>query len=847
MKVLLDPTLADKIAQLSAAQPYVWQLRLSQDDFRLLQQCLTTVANDNGRQALSTKEWAKPMLVYMAEWYKRCYQSGSRNELADGIDLEALWHNAGLNPKTYLYKDANGNNRWLYSIYVLGGLAIRHELGRGDKLRFLKALCRIYHGEDFTLENIDDSARAVAFRESISRRHSLYAYMRDILNGNLPFAPDDLTDAASDACRFVSVMEAANDEVLRVKYRLEWRVQFSPDDECMTRSIHLLFRPEEVGEGLHQYLRFDRLHLWGITHPENEKTLQLFVRFMDGERNVSTESMMRPLVTYVNHSVDGFVAFGHERGVTVSDVPTAPFDRIEIVMRDEQGREYIVQTQSPRPYMQLWLADDYGDVWTSMPQPQHTTVLLYAAPCRLAEESLLHDSYTLPFVDKNHGMSQSWHLTYIYDSVTLCDEHGTQIVFYNRIGHDQVTTHLYADTIRYVKGGLVRHCYVEDDDFDDELITDELPLIFGREDILVRHFATKDDIKDARPQAVSQAESVEYKQENGRYAPWTDHDRPDYGPLQLRIQVKGKPFLLKAYYLPRLNKEQPISRDFTHARIIYRRVNGDEAVLQDIIPMDGKCLSPTISLRYGTPTDYYEIEVFRPTLIKEIVIDGNLAEYRQDGETIALPYILKDRVRINDFSRMGYQSYDCAHIEGVFSNDFINVEGNPNVAHAALSAWQRDAHYLARLFDPLAPECLTICFGLSPEQREWESGTSLMWNYDCHTEPRVCSADEEPDFGIVFQDLRQASDLSCHFPTLRDNDPWAWDEVEVDYVKCFEVASQARTYFFLMRPLFDIMSEADLDRLLLQPLLARRDGRLTDDERREVNRLKQELGIDVQM
>lgn len=581
MKEILTKTLIGKIGQLDTAQPYVWRLRLSESDFCQLEQGLSAVAAEKGKRALATEEWAKPMLVYMAEWYKRCYQSGNRNELADGIDLETLWTNTGISRKTYLYQDDRGNNRWLYSIYVLGGLAVRHELGRGDNLRFLKGLCRIYHGKSYTLENLDDAARAVAFRESICRRHSLYEYMREILNGNLPFADDDIADAASDVNRFVSVMKAANDEVLRVKFRMEWRVRFSTDDEQLTRSFSLLFRPEEVGEGLHQYLRFDRLHLWGMAHPEREQHLYIYVRFMDGNRNVAPEGMEHALITYVNHSVNDFVAFGAERGAEVRHVPTARFDRIEVVMKDDHRQEYVVQTQATTEYMQLWRTDGYGDEWTSTPQAQHDTALLFTDRCRLAEECMQHDCYTLPFNDKTYGKSEAWNWAYIYDSISIRDEHGAELTFFNRIGFDQVTTRLYNDTIHYVKGGLMRHCYTEDADFDDEQTIDELPVVFGREDLLVRHFATKDDIKDARPQTEKQAEWVEFKQQNGRYAEWTDLEQPAYGEVQLRISVKGKPLTLKACLLPRLDKEQPIVRDFDNACIRYRDLNGDEAMLQD--------------------------------------------------------------------------------------------------------------------------------------------------------------------------------------------------------------------------------------------------------------------------
>ena len=124
---------------------------MSEADFKELETCLKAVVSADGVNALSKAGNAIATIIYMAEWYKR-------------------------------RKDESGNKRWLYSIYVLGGLAIQHELHRNDNMRFLKGLCRIYHGENYTLENLDDAARAVAFRESIKRQQSLYEYMKEILN-----------------------------------------------------------------------------------------------------------------------------------------------------------------------------------------------------------------------------------------------------------------------------------------------------------------------------------------------------------------------------------------------------------------------------------------------------------------------------------------------------------------------------------------------------------------------------------------------------------------------------------------------------------------------------------------
>jgi hypothetical protein len=294
----MTKSLQDKIESLDISLPYVWQLRLSEADFNEIETCLKAIVKKDSVSALAKSDNAIMTIAYMAEWYKRRYQSGNKCELVDGIDLETLWDNAGISKKRYLYKDENGNKRWLYSIYVLGGLAIQHELARNIH-EVPERTLRIYHGENYTLENLDEASRAVAFRESIKRQHSLYEYMRQILNGTMPFHEDDLADAGSDVNRFVATVKAANDEILKVKFRFEWQVTFSPQYTCMTRRLNVWLKPEEVGGELHQYLRYDRVHLWGVSNPEKLHKLFIYIRYKRYDEVVEPSTMDKPIITYL--------------------------------------------------------------------------------------------------------------------------------------------------------------------------------------------------------------------------------------------------------------------------------------------------------------------------------------------------------------------------------------------------------------------------------------------------------------------------------------------------------------------------------------------------------------------
>lgn len=565
---------------------------------------------------------------------------------------------------------------------------------------------------------------------------------------------------------------------------------------------------------------------------------------------IEPSTMENPIITYLNHSVNDFVAFGVEKGVLIKNIPTSRFDKIEIVVKDDDGNEYLAQTQNTTEYIQLWRQGDYGEAWSSTQNTQKETAVLFSNRCNLKDETFSEEVYRKRFRDQKFGTTDTWNWIYIYDCVSFLDEQGKEINLYNRIGYDQVTTRLYTDTIRYVGGGKVKHYYIDDPDISDEYEVDELPLIFGWEDVIVRHFATKDDILHAQPEEETEAEMIEFKQENGRYAEWTKMDEPPYGEVTLRVTIKGKPLLFTVVYLPRMDKASPIKRDFESTLIRYKNVDGTEAELQDEIPMDGNPLSPTLPVRYGEDESYYEVDVYRPTLLKEVMLDGKIIEYLNDEEKLNLPYIFKDRVQLNDFSEKGYQAYECRNLSSIYSQDFINISGNPSVGEAALNAWRNDNHYVGKLLDAMTPESLVVCFGNDQEHSSWKDEQALYWNYDEKTEPEPINPDEDADSkstGVIFQDISTTENLQCNLGTDIDNDPWAWEDIDESVteslLKCFEVANHYGTYFFLMKPLRNMERDKVVSEIY-EPLLEKRNGTLTPEDKQGLLRFSEESGFD---
>ena len=845
MERRLSVTLRDRIKTFDRAKPYVWKLRLSKADFEDLETCITATVNESGVSTLTKPENAIITIVYMAEWYKREYQGGNRNELIENLNFETLWNNSGINQNVYLYRDDNGNRRWQYSIYVLGGLSIQHELNRNDNMKFLKGLCRIYHGEDYSFDEFDDSSRAVAFRDSIKKQHSLYEYMKEILNGDIPFHPDDVADERTR--RFISYVEDANKDILRIKFRFEWIVNFNPDHTYINRRLNVWFKPEEVGGGLHHYLGNDRLRLWNVPHPDQHLHLNLYVRFKNGDDIVGPSTMDRPIVSFLNHGVNEFVAFGADKGVQIKQIPTCRFDKVELFLKDDNGEEYLAQTYDVKEYMQLWRSDEFSYQWSNTKNSQKETALLFSSNCHLAEDSINLDIINKQFKSQEFGIGEAWNWVYIHNYVKISDETHILKSFFNLIGYYQVTTRLYSNTIHYSEGGKICHYYMNDPEESEEYDIESLPLIFSKEDIIVNYFRSKDDIINGIPEPDIHPDYIEYKKRGERlFSSWSDEVNPPYGVLTLRVTVKSKAFVMDVIYLPSYSIESPILRDFNNCNIKFKDFEENTIDMKDSIPMDGIVLEPTLTIQFKEEDNsYYEVSVYRPTCVKEILFDGRIIQYLNGNDKLNLPYIFKDRVHINDFSESGYQSYDCKNLCNIYTDTYLNIAGNPDIGMAAIARWEDGSNYSGKLLDPLAPECLLVCFGLNSDAPHWDGQEAIFWNYDKGNDPSIISPTENIDFGIIFQNLSKNKDLTCNYPILMDDDPWGFDGIEVSFVRCFEIANEADTYFFLMKPLRE-MPKNEIIREIYEPLLKERDGYLTDKDKKGLIRLGEELGFDWQ-
>jgi len=806
-------------------EPYVWRLKLSAYEYETLGSKIKESIRLHGgsKTHLYTTKYALIMLTYLAEWYKREYAGTNQGGIESFIDidssgLKAIWEASGINIDKYVYQTENGNRLWQYSIFVLGGLAIKHELNRpsADRDKFLKALCRIYHGEEYTLENLDEVGRAIAFRQSIHQKHSLYEYLREILNGTY-------TDNDESVQSLLINIKNANDEVLKSKFRFEWIITYAPGTRTMSRRLRVWLKPEEVGGGLHQYLRFDRIHLWGIAEPEKMKMLHFSIRWMNGVKTVADINKQKPLISYSNTGDEnGFVSWGIDRFAVEKVIPTRHFTHFQIIAFDDNGNEYITQEEPAVEWMQLWRIDQWKDEWSSRQNAQHQTAVLFNDTWH----SDIEPNDKRQFVGHNSFKSNEWSFCFISSSITLNNKSGKEITLYNRIGYDQLYTRLYKDTVFYLDGGLVSHV-VEDEDEGD--IEERLPLIFSRDDIRVRYFATKDAILNAAVENDILVENVEFKISNGRYLPWNDENEPSYGVNTLRTYVKGVEHKIKIIYL-----SGHIVRNIDDCSIEYKDINGEIRRYQDFIPMNKIPLSPFIPIHIGDVI----VNVIRPTLIKEIYLDDKIHLYNDGYTTLTIPYLLKNRIRIVDFNINGYNMYDCKGI----NNFYPSLSENDD---AGLGAWKKGIVTEAASLDAKAPSWLCISVG-DLQSCDKQGLRFYLWNPYENDKPKEVNYDTSivQKNQVLFQDFTLPNKNLTNIEPVLKYTPFGAKGTTGIELRCYKVACMYNQYFFIFKPLKMMVKNGKIGELLVEPLLKEKNAILSDDDIQNLLRLAEEFKVE---
>lgn len=829
------PSKTAKLKELiSNGRPYVWELRLSVDEFYCLETAISqSIASHGGDYShLLSKDFVIVAVMYLAEWYKRYYKGADAMDDNKVIslsskELEKLYDLADIDKSTFVYNASKNPDktsyRWLESLQVLGGLAVQAELKRDEKDLLLPQLCRIFHGEKIELDQLQDRNRAVAFQESIARQHSLYEYLDCILNREkeMPFAPSDLRDENTMIPQLVDRILHADREAKKNKFDFEWIITYTASRHQMVRSLKVKLKPEVIGGGLKQYIGYDRLRSpeWEVEHPENIGRLELYLRFRKGTQLVARSTEL--LFQYHNTGSEktGFLSVGKMDETVYNNVPVEYFDRVEIVLKYEDVTR-VVQCLMVEDYLQVYALKGSSNRFSSRRNAQATTAVIFSSAYRLA------DAYReLPVVYARYrngeDESEEYAWCVINDKVVLVGPDGKELMppFFNRNGLYQVLTKKYLHTIRYRDNTYVLYRYIDTDYDEDEIQEDQLPVLFGLQGLDVRHFATG-QAKESTPVTDYDLEWMK----GNRYIDWKEEEPPQ-GSIRLRVTVKGIVFNPKVYYVPFLptsSAEEPIWRDFEHHRIC-TAIEGVEDIVDEFKKQLNHQEPDTRQLEIGTDEAKILVDVYRPVILRELSQEGHIVSYSDKKQDVKIPLIVCDQFSLRDFSECGVWEYELKEATTAYYgfttfNDPSMAADNYNEMQAA-----------SKLLPDVPLDYLKLYITLPLDER------TDLWAWDYKHEPKlVASANELKDEGIVFQSLiDHPSPRHYAMPTLtKGKDGWAIkkNQVEVNVLDCYLTVCKHKTYFFLFKPLIKCVSGNRMIKEIYLPLLKQKTYSLTKED-----------------
>ena len=615
----------NKLNNFDPNRPYIWELKITEDEFCSLERDLSSCKLDE-----SKKDDALKILVYLAEWYKRRYTNKTKKDyqkiFCGKPNLETVWKTLAIDNQ-YLYKGDNNQKLYLYSTFILSGLAVKFERQKNEK-PFLRALCRVYNNEDESFDRIVDNNHSIAFKESISNGHCLREFLKAIIMAkdnvnDLPFAKEDYDNDKTEVRLLVELIREINSEVNKSKFRFEWIVTSIPGDNHIYRRLRIWLNPEMKGK-YHHLLSIERLRKWGLVEPENMRYVRLGLRYLNGKNVINEPDFHHPDLYYRNTG-DASIGFICESVdyVSCKNVPVVSFDKIQLITWNDDGTELSIPVHEEIidfDTMQFYRLDIGEDDWTSRVINQKETALLFSEKWTVTESSIDKLLERKTFYNKKVGEGNSVSWCYINTSVTIKNENESR-TFYNRQGYDHIIARLYIDTIDYTDDGKVLMHYCEDED-SPEIIT-HISIIFGKQDIIAYHTETKDGEDDICEE--TEIELCEFKKDVN-YIPWTENENPEYGYVKLRLTIKGKHHLFEAFYMPK-----PIERDLEKNKIYYF-YKGKEFIYDDKTDIDEaikrkELLRPTVLLNICDESFYVEVPIYRPVKLKEVIYDDKILDY----------------------------------------------------------------------------------------------------------------------------------------------------------------------------------------------------------------------------
>ena len=777
-------------------KPYFWENKLSTTYYEALSKALDSFCSGKDKKTMheyiKIKECALIFAFYIAEWYKRDYQTENPEPpIIKSVFADDIWESLGVEDHRSVFYDlrySSNNQAHLYSLGVLGGLPLNISSDRQKGfINFMLDLCS--NNNEIDEDDINKHTQGVAVRESILRRSSIYEYFQRLYCKDFPWAAED--ESLPIFQNFMNLLEESRQQDI---FSAHWIYYYDHTDSYLNRKLAISHRHSPK-----QYFSYESLKKLGI--PTNIQCFDLYVGF-NGETETQIKLRNNAPIHYSNTYNGGFLNWEYGEYTILRDIPNVNISSIEFYMTYFDGNENTPFKRVNKPiklhaYVQLYKTNrafEWSQKQGDRGVSYYKSAVVYSIPWYPAEETIVDKKIALSenYIVRFHEIDeQFFSLTNDDEKVLFAGSPNKLKIFFKRIDDIDYKFGEEPDVVCYVDG--------------ERKI---MPLMYGIDGIDQSKFVDKNGNE-------TETECEYYYVLNDSQRLLSPNNPPQEGIVELlavdkKDQTKKKS--LTVFYLDKGS----ISRNLEQKAISFN--SNLNVWINDVNDLNWNqekktCFDLTknlgfhhITFRIGADNDNYcELSLYRPRNLDVVVVDG-LKHYYPQSKTaqfnhrqIQIQKILLRRTKIWDLGDKCIIEYP----EKLAQNYTINLyRTNSNGADMSI-----DYHNERKLF--------SIQSNISGKEESVKEYRFFYYSYvkdklselpiEYHrTGDRVYfDANPKASCGVVFQSLKEVSPRYYYKHICFGN---VDKNADADlFIKFLLLANEHRIYFRTFAPLASLL------------------------------------------
>lgn len=788
---------------------YFWRNKIDTATYEELKNRLKECIAENKRGF--AKRYALVIALYISEWYKREYNGNDGNPNAiKAIGLscrpEEIWNNCNFHDN---YLSGQKNNRYLDSLYVLGGLPLNYLIHKQFNKIFKEISVAYKEREDEEKLQSNIFINNNTLQDSMrSQWGSLHMFFGALMNGDYPFAASDFDKEPFRT--FISRLEEW--QPMRKKFSIEWIIEGNLNVDMFRRRMRLYVTPEHNGER-NKSISYGRLSMWGIH--SDVQSFRLYIAYND-EDPEGHENELEYLTFYNTHD-NYFTAQMSRNWYSFAKIPDGVINKVTLYVKSGY-RFKEVFSEEYENYLQLYETNQYS-VLSSRKSDLSSYVLL---PYSIKVLEPINEEFKKKYFVED---GVPFKLVKIINRVKIETEDGEAHEFYRKEEDIFVINVPFFNEISYRKDFLLSYFFTNDEG---EIEEERMSVLFNKKYIAVLNYA-----ESHRPEFINPKNySLEYKsKQDGYYYPWTDDDQPSAGRLRIRITYHNFQTTQDYLYVP--TQDKPVIRDCKNSEV---KIDSDLILKeqpQGLIKCEGNegqyhlyhdsenynirkdCYNVSVVCGNG----YVEIPVYRARDVEEMYFDGQLvktSDYsKRESSDAEVPFLLKDHITIRKIDKNGVNYYNLKddkldYLDFNFEDDSSSIKNHFRVSHGSEKI-AIDYYYCKEPF---------IATGNALNVKDnSQNYLFYYWSMKPNEGPVLISAAEEGyvRFNSRYAYLKEGIIFQSLAPGLKPTDYYApvllgkWNSSKFEELApcCFNIATKFNTPFRIFEPIFEYVKDTD--------------------------------------